>query len=40
VVIPGVSEAIDARDASRAAEQLLVLTRALDRAAQTLEGAQ
>ena len=37
VVIPGVNEAIDARDANRAAQQLTVLTQALDRAAQTLE---
>ena len=39
VVIPGVSEAIDAKDANRAAEQLNVLSQALTRAAQTLEGA-
>ncbi|MDR3726912.1 MAG: M28 family metallopeptidase [Terracidiphilus sp.] len=37
VVIPGVNEAIDARDASRAAQQLAVLAQALDRAAQTLD---
>jgi N-acetylated-alpha-linked acidic dipeptidase len=37
VVIPGVNEAIDARDAKRAAEQLTVLTEAIDRAAQTLD---
>ena len=36
VVIPGVNEAIDAKDAARASEQLEVLTRALDRAATTL----
>ena len=36
VVIPGVNEAIDARDAARAGTQLEVLTRALDRAAATL----
>ncbi|MGC1783867.1 MAG: transferrin receptor-like dimerization domain-containing protein [Acidobacteriaceae bacterium] len=36
VVIPGVNEAIDAKDAARAADQLEVLTRALDRAAATL----
>jgi N-acetylated-alpha-linked acidic dipeptidase len=40
VVIPGVNEAIDAKDAGRAAQQLTVLTQALDRAAKTLEGAQ
>jgi N-acetylated-alpha-linked acidic dipeptidase len=39
VVIPGVNEAIDAKDQARAAQQLGVLTQALDRAAQTLEGA-
>ena len=36
VVIPGVNEAIDAKDATRAGTQLEVLTRALDRAAATL----
>ncbi|MHB1935379.1 MAG: M28 family metallopeptidase [Acidobacteriaceae bacterium] len=36
VVIPGVNEAIDAKDPARAASQLEVLTRALDRAAATL----
>jgi N-acetylated-alpha-linked acidic dipeptidase len=36
VVIPGVNEAIDARDGNRAAQQLSVLTQALDRAAQRL----
>jgi N-acetylated-alpha-linked acidic dipeptidase len=36
VVIPGVNEAIDAKDTTRAAQQLVVLTQALDRAAQTL----
>jgi N-acetylated-alpha-linked acidic dipeptidase len=40
VVIPGVNEAIDAKDASRAAQQLTVLTGALDNAAQTLNSAQ
>jgi N-acetylated-alpha-linked acidic dipeptidase len=35
-VIPGVNEAIDARDAGRAGEQLKVLAAALDKAAQTL----
>jgi N-acetylated-alpha-linked acidic dipeptidase len=39
VVIPGVNEAIDAKDLNRAAQQLTVLTQALTRAAQTLEGA-
>lgn len=36
VVIPGVNEALDAHDASRAAQQLDVLTRALQRATATL----
>jgi hypothetical protein len=36
VVIPGVNEAIDSRDANRAAQQLSVLAQALDRAARTL----
>jgi N-acetylated-alpha-linked acidic dipeptidase len=39
-VIPGVNEAIDAKDMNLAAQQLTVLTQALNRAAQTLEGAQ
>ena len=39
VVIPGVNEAIDAKDAQRAQSQLAVLTAALNRAAGTLEGA-
>jgi N-acetylated-alpha-linked acidic dipeptidase len=39
VVIPGVNEALDARDASRAAQQLAVLARALDRAAAALNSA-
>ena len=39
VVIPGVNEAIDAHDQSRATQQLGVLAQALDRAAQTLESA-
>jgi N-acetylated-alpha-linked acidic dipeptidase len=39
VVIPGVNEAIDAKDPNRAAGQLAVLTSALDRAAKTLESA-
>jgi len=37
VVIPGVNEAIDAKDETRAGQQLTVLTQALERAAQTLE---
>jgi len=37
VVIPGVNEAIDAKNPQRAAQQLTVLTQALDRAAQTLD---
>jgi N-acetylated-alpha-linked acidic dipeptidase len=39
VVLPGVNEAIDAHDVTRAAQQLTVLTQALTRAAQTLESA-
>ena len=39
VVIPGVNEAIDAGDTSLAAQQLAVLTQALDRATQTLDSA-
>lgn len=39
VVIPGVNEAIEAKDAGRASAQLGVLAQALDRAAQTLESA-
>jgi N-acetylated-alpha-linked acidic dipeptidase len=39
VVIPGVNEALDSKDQQRAAQQLTVLTQALNRAAQTLEGA-
>jgi N-acetylated-alpha-linked acidic dipeptidase len=39
VVLPGVNEAIDAKDLNRAAQQLTVLTQALTRAAQTLDGA-
>jgi N-acetylated-alpha-linked acidic dipeptidase len=39
VVIPGVNEALDAKDQPRATQQLTVLTEALTRAAQTLEGA-
>jgi N-acetylated-alpha-linked acidic dipeptidase len=37
VVIPGVNEAIDAKNQPLAAQQLIVLTQALNRAAQTLE---
>ena len=37
VVIPGVNEAIESKDGARAAQQLTVLTQALDRAAHTLE---
>jgi N-acetylated-alpha-linked acidic dipeptidase len=40
VVIPGVNEAIEAKDANRTREQLGVLTDALNRAAQMLNGAQ
>jgi N-acetylated-alpha-linked acidic dipeptidase len=39
VVIPGVNEAIDARDSNRAAQQLTVLAQALRRAAHTLDAA-
>jgi N-acetylated-alpha-linked acidic dipeptidase len=39
VVIPGVNEAIDAKDASRTRQQLEVLTDALNRAAQALNSA-
>jgi N-acetylated-alpha-linked acidic dipeptidase len=39
VVIPGVNEAIDAKDAARGSQQLTALTQALDRAAQTLDSA-
>jgi N-acetylated-alpha-linked acidic dipeptidase len=38
VVIPGINEAIDAKDASLTAQQLQVLTDTLNRAAQVLEG--
>ncbi len=37
VAIPGVNEAIDSKDANRAAQQLGVLAQALDRATHTLE---
>jgi len=40
VVIPGVNEAIEAKDASRAAQQLTVLTQSLDHATHTLDAAQ
>ena len=39
VVIPGVNEAIEAKDTSRASAQLMVLAQCLERAAQTLETA-
>jgi N-acetylated-alpha-linked acidic dipeptidase len=39
VVIPGVNEALDAKDASRAQSQLKVVTEAINRAADTLEQA-
>jgi N-acetylated-alpha-linked acidic dipeptidase len=39
VVIPGVNEAIDAKDSARGAAQLAVLTEAINRAASTLETA-
>jgi N-acetylated-alpha-linked acidic dipeptidase len=39
VVIPGVNEAIDNRNAELAAAQLIVLTQALDRAAHALDSA-
>jgi N-acetylated-alpha-linked acidic dipeptidase len=39
VVIPGVNEALDAKDSKRAAQQLAVLTQALTKAAQTLDSA-
>jgi N-acetylated-alpha-linked acidic dipeptidase len=39
VVLPGVNEAIDARDDRLAAQQLIVLTQALDRAARSLDSA-
>ncbi len=39
VVIPGVNEAIDAKNESRAAEQMTVLAEAINRAAATLENA-
>ena len=38
VVIPGVNEAIDAKDAPRTNQQLTALAQALDRATQTLQG--
>jgi N-acetylated-alpha-linked acidic dipeptidase len=38
VVIPGVNEAIDAKNPTLAAQQLVVLTQSLNQAAQTLEG--
>jgi hypothetical protein len=38
--LPGVNEALDAKDRERAAQQLAVLTQALDRAARILDSAQ
>jgi len=38
-VLPGVNEALDAKDLARAAQQLTVLTQALDRAARMLDSA-
>jgi N-acetylated-alpha-linked acidic dipeptidase len=40
VVIPGVNEAIEAKDANRTRQQLEVLADALNRAAQTLSNTQ
>ncbi len=40
VVIPGVNEALDAKNPTTAAQQLIVLTQSLNQAAQTLEAAQ
>lgn len=40
VVIPGVNEALDAKDTARANHELDVLTQALDRATQTLDSIQ
>jgi N-acetylated-alpha-linked acidic dipeptidase len=40
VVIPGVNEALDAKDSNLAAQQLAVLAQALDRAAHALDSAQ
>ncbi len=40
VVIPGVNEAVQAKNAERASQQLAVLTQALDRAAHTLGNLQ
>ncbi|HVU45100.1 MAG TPA: M28 family metallopeptidase [Terracidiphilus sp.] len=37
IVIPGVNESLDAKNASLATQQLIVLAQALDRAAQTLD---
>ena len=39
VVIPGVNEALDAKDSARAASQLTALTEAINRAVSTLEAA-
>jgi N-acetylated-alpha-linked acidic dipeptidase len=40
VVLPGVNEALDAKDAVRAAQQLTVLTQGLEKAARVLDGAE
>jgi N-acetylated-alpha-linked acidic dipeptidase len=40
VVIPGVNEALDAKNPAAATQQMEVLTQAINRAAQTLEGAE
>jgi N-acetylated-alpha-linked acidic dipeptidase len=40
VVIPGVNEALDAKNPTVAAQQLIVLTKSLNQAAQTLESGQ
>jgi N-acetylated-alpha-linked acidic dipeptidase len=39
IVIPGVNEAIEAKDSTRASAQLMVLAQCLEKAAQTLESA-
>jgi N-acetylated-alpha-linked acidic dipeptidase len=39
VVLPGVNEGLDARDANRTARQLEVLAQALDRATRALDSA-
>jgi len=40
VVLPGVNESLDAKNPTVAAEQLTILTKSLNQAAQTLEGAE